>query len=122
MNDEPEQVAQSGWQVRQEPDDENVPDGHELTQLPPEASLLLVHVRQNVAEPEQVEHDESQVVQVTLSLGETKVPVGQLSKHCPSERNEPGRQAVHFSSSTVEAALKFDISQEVHLAPHAEEN
>ncbi len=67
MNDEPEQVAQSGWQVRQEPDDENVPDGHELTQLPPEASLLLVHVRQNVAEPEQVEHDESQAMN-TISI------------------------------------------------------
>ncbi len=67
MNDEPKQVAQSGWQVRQEPDDENLSDGHELTQLPPEASLLLAHVRQNVAEPEQVEHDESQAMN-TISV------------------------------------------------------
>lgn len=59
-------------------------------------------------------------LQVKLSES-TNVPDGQLSTHTPSERNEPGRQAVHFNWSTVEATEKLLISHEVHFAPQAGE-
>lgn len=72
-------------------------DGHELTHLPEEASCEFAHVRQNVAEPAHVPQDESQGVQVMLSVGERNVPEGQLSTHFPLERNVPGRQPVHWS-------------------------
>jgi hypothetical protein len=61
-------------------------------------------------------------VQVKLSLGETKVPEGQLSAHFPCDRKDPGKQAVHWSCETVEAALKLGISHDVHLAPQAKKD
>lgn len=61
LKDEPEQVAQSGWQVTQEPDELNVFDGQLETQLPSEANWVEeAHVRQNVDEPVHVPHEESQ--------------------------------------------------------------
>ena len=53
----PEQVAQSGWHVRQDPDEENVLEGQLETHFPAEASWLLAHVRQNVGDPAQVSQD-----------------------------------------------------------------
>lgn len=55
-----EQEAQSGWQGRQAPAVENVPEGQADTQLPFKLNRLLAHVRQNVDVPEQVLHEESQ--------------------------------------------------------------
>ena len=48
----------------QAPDEENVLEGHEVTQDPCEASLLFEHVSQNVDDPAQVPHEESQAVHV----------------------------------------------------------
>lgn len=36
-------------------------------------------------------------VQVTLSFGSRKVPVGQLSTHLPFDKTDPGRQPVHWT-------------------------
>ena len=44
-----------------------------------------------------VKATESVPVQVKLSLGETKVPEGQLLVQCPCDRKNPGKQAVHCS-------------------------
>jgi len=52
--------VQSGWQVRQEPDDEKVVGGQVETQVPFDASLFPAHVRQKLGVPEHVEHMESQ--------------------------------------------------------------
>ena len=60
MKEPPEQLAQSGWQVRQEPDDEKVAGGQVETQFPLDASLFAAHVRQKLDVPEHVEHVESQ--------------------------------------------------------------
>lgn len=119
LNEPPEQVAQSGWQLRQELEEEKVLEGQLETHFPLKASWLEVHVRQNVDEPEQVPQLESQAVQVKLSWGDRNVPEGQLSRHFPLERTEPGRQPVHCSWSTVEATLKFGILHDVHFAPQA---
>ena len=56
----PEQVAQSGWHVRQDPEEENVLEGQLETHFPAEASWLLVHVRQDVGDPAHVPQDELQ--------------------------------------------------------------
>jgi len=56
----PEQVVQSGWQVRQEPEAEKLPEGHVAMQRPPDASWLLVHDVQKVDDPAQALQDESQ--------------------------------------------------------------
>lgn len=56
----PEQLAQSGWHVRQDPEEENVLEGQLETHFPPEASWLLTHVRQNVGDPAHVPQDGSQ--------------------------------------------------------------
>lgn len=56
----PEHVAQSGWQVTHCPEELNVFEGQEATHFPFAASWLLAHDRQNVADPAQVPHDESQ--------------------------------------------------------------
>jgi len=56
----PEQVAQSGWQVRQEPEAEKLPEGQVEMQRPPEASWLLAHDVQKVDDPAQALQDESQ--------------------------------------------------------------
>lgn len=86
MKEFPEQVAQSGWHATQEPEELNELEGQDVTQLPDEASLLSAQVRQKSAEPAQVPQEEEQAVQVTLSLGSMKVPLGQLSTHLPDER------------------------------------
>jgi hypothetical protein len=108
----PEQVAQSGWQVMHLPEELNVFEGHEATHDPLEASWLFAQVRQKVEDPAQVLHEESHAtmpsqksglrqcnnyipVQVRLSVGERKVPVGQLSTHLPLESTKPGKQPVH---------------------------
>lgn len=119
MKELPEQLAQSGWQARQEPEEENVLEGQLETHLPAAASWLDAHVRQNVADPAQVLHEKSQGVQVRLSWGETNVPDGQLSTHLPFDSTKPGRQPVHCAKLTVEAPLKFGILQEVHLESQA---
>jgi len=97
LNDAPEQVAQSGWQERHEPEELNVFEGQLATHDPSEASWLLAQVRQKVDEPAQVEHEESQDVHVKLFVGETNVSEGQLSTHWPCERTNPGRHPVHCS-------------------------
>jgi hypothetical protein len=53
----PEQVAQSGWHERQDPEEENVLEGQLETHFPAEASWLLAHVRQNVEDPAHVSQD-----------------------------------------------------------------
>lgn len=93
--------------------------GHVLTHLPFEASSPFAQVRQKVDEPAQVEHEESQVVQVVLFSDETNDPEGQLATHVPFERKDPGRQPVHCSWLTVEAVVNPGISHEVHFAPQA---
>jgi len=97
LNDEPEQVAQSGWHERHEPDDVNVSEGQLATHLPPKASWLLAQVRQKVDEPAHVLHEASQAVHVKLSVGETNVPEGQLVTHWPCESTNPGKHPVHCS-------------------------
>lgn len=100
--EDPEHVAQSGWHEPQVPPDENVPPGQLETHLPLDACWFEGQLRQNVLDPEQVLHDESQAVQVKLSLA-TNVPLGQLPTHWPLLRNEPGKHAVHCNWETVEA-------------------
>ncbi|KAJ7808096.1 hypothetical protein B0H14DRAFT_3482724 [Mycena olivaceomarginata] len=53
---------------RQEPRAEKVLEGQMATHLPDEASWLEAQVRQNVGEPVQVVQEESQAVQVKLSV------------------------------------------------------
>ena len=36
-------------------------------------------------------------VQVRLSVGERKVPVGQLATHLPWDSTRPGKHAVHWA-------------------------
>ena len=57
-------------------------EGQLATHEPEDASLLLAQVRQKVADPEQLEQDESQAVHV-LWVGSRKVPVGQDPTHFP---------------------------------------
>lgn len=83
LKDPPEHVAQSGWHVTQAPEELNVLDGQELTHCPLDASILFAHVKQKLALPAHVLQDEEHAVQVRLSVGERKVPVGQLCTHCP---------------------------------------
>ena len=52
-------MAQSGWQERHAPPDEKVLGGQEVVQVPLMASWLELQVRQNLAFPTQVEHEES---------------------------------------------------------------
>lgn len=117
----PEQVAQSGWQVVHTPEFEVVKelDGQEETHFPREASWLLEQVRQNVELPAQVVQEESQAVHVRLSVGERKVPAGQLGTHFPCERTKPGKQPVHWAWSIVDATEKFGIWHVVHFGPQA---
>lgn len=68
LKEPPEQVAQSGWQVRQDPAEENVLDGQLATHLPDDASWLDAHVKQNDAEPAQVLHEESQAIMSLESI------------------------------------------------------
>ena len=140
MNEEPVQDAQSGWQVRQErlPEDEKVPEGQAETHWPLEASWEEdEQVRQKLDAPIHVPQEESHAmeinvnldliqrgekyvpIQVKLSCGETNVPEGQLSRHCPWDRTNPGKHPVHCSWFTVDAALKLGILHDVHLAPQA---
>jgi len=118
LNAPPEHVAQSGWQVRQIPDELNVLEGQLATHEPEDASWLLAQVRQKFADPEQDEQDASHFLQV-LSAGSTNVPEGQDSIHLPSLRTKPGRQPVHSSWSTVEATLKPGIPHPVHFGGQA---
>lgn len=67
LKEPPEQLAQSGWQLRQAPAEEKVLEGQLETHFPLEASWLEAQVKQNVDEPEQVPQLESQAVQVRLS-------------------------------------------------------
>lgn len=60
MKAEPEQVAQSGWQVMQDPEELNVLEGQEDTHFPAEANWLLAQDRQKVEDPTQVLQEESQ--------------------------------------------------------------
>lgn len=53
----PEQAAQSGWHVRQDPEEVKVLEGQLETHFPAEASWLLGHVRQNVGVPAHVPQD-----------------------------------------------------------------
>jgi len=96
LNALPEHVAQSGWHLTQLSDELKELEGHELTHVPFEASLLFAQVRQKVDEPAQVEHDESQAEQVKPSEP-TNVPVGHDSTHLPLLRKLPGRHPVHWS-------------------------
>ena len=108
-------MAQSRWHVRQDPEEEKVLEEQLETHFPADASWLLAHVRQNVGDPAQVPQDALQAkskieirftyinpvlchlpTQVTLSWDETVVPEGQLPTHVPLERNDPGKQEVHF--------------------------
>jgi hypothetical protein len=50
----PEQLAQSGWQARHEPEDAIVFDGQLETHFPFEANWFAAHVKQNVDESPQV--------------------------------------------------------------------
>ena len=50
-------MAQSGWHVRQDLEEENVLEGQLETHFPPEASWLLPHVRQNDGDPAHVPQD-----------------------------------------------------------------
>jgi len=59
LKEAPEQLAQSGWQVRHEPDVANVLEGQVETHFPFEASWLAAHVKQKVDEPAQVPQEES---------------------------------------------------------------
>jgi len=86
----PEQVAQSEWHERHEPDEEKVSAGQLATQLPSEASRLPEQVKQNVDDPAQVPQLESQERQLRLSCGDRNVPEGQVSTHFPSEKRSQG--------------------------------
>lgn len=59
----PEQVAQSGWQGTQLPEELKVFEGQDVTQDPEEASWLFAHVRQWSAEPAQVPQEEEQAAE-----------------------------------------------------------
>lgn len=95
LKEPPEHVAQSGWHARHEPEELKVLDGHEETHDPLDASLLLAQVKQKVDDPAQVLQEESQAVQVKLSVGLRNVPDGQLSIQAPPDRTYPGRHPVH---------------------------
>ena len=58
-------------------------------------------------------------MQVKLSVGETKVPEGQIPTHCPCDRKDPGKHPVHWRWEAREPTLKLGISHDVHLAPQA---
>jgi hypothetical protein len=123
----PEQLAQSGWQVRHWPADENVPEGQVEIHLPLEASWLLGHVRQKVDEPPHVVQEESQAIefqsanygkrvegldlriQVVLSWEDIVLPAGHESTQTPLLRKNPGRHCVHCFWSTVDATPKLGI-------------
>lgn len=60
----------------------NVLEGQLATHEPEDASLLLAQVKQKVADPEQVEQDESQALHV-LWVGSRNVPEGQDPTHFP---------------------------------------
>jgi hypothetical protein len=64
------------------PEELKVLEGQVATHEPEDASLLLAQVRQNVEDPEQVEQDASQVLQV-LPVESTNVPEGQDWMHLP---------------------------------------
>ena len=71
MKPPPEQLAQSGWHVRQDPEEENVLEGQLETHFPAAASWLLAHVRQNVGDPAQVPQDALQAkVKIELDSSE----------------------------------------------------
>jgi hypothetical protein len=57
-------------------------EGQLVTHEPDDASLLLAQLRQKVADPEQVEQEGSQVLQV-LSVESRNVPEGQEATHLP---------------------------------------
>ena len=80
--------------MRQTPEELKVLGGQLATHEPEDASRLLAQVRQKVADPEHVEHDESHCLQV-LSEASRNVPEGQESVHLPPLRTKPGRQPVH---------------------------
>ena len=69
-------------------------EGQLATHEPEDASLLLAQLRQKVADPEQVEQDGSQLVQV-LPVGSRNVPEGQDPTQFPWLRTRPGRHPVH---------------------------
>src|ERR1700761_472142 len=68
----PVQVAQSGWQERQEPEAEKVFAGQVATHSPAEASWLEEQVKQNVVEPAQVLQEESQAGKETVRNGSSQ--------------------------------------------------
>ena len=110
----PEHVAQSGWQVRQLPEALKVLEGQLATHVPEDASWLPAQVRQNFADPEQDEQEESHCLQV-LSVESRNVPEGQDSMHLPPLRTKPGRHPVHCSWLTVEPMLNPGIPHPVHF-------
>jgi hypothetical protein len=114
LKPDPEHDAQSGWHWRHAPEAEKVPDGHDDTHLPCDASPPAAQDRQKVADPRQEPHDESHCWHVWLSLPR-KVPDGQLATQVPLERTKPGRHPVHCNWLTVDATLKLGILQEVHF-------
>lgn len=94
----PEQVAQSGWQVRQAFAGGTVLEvevkevvGQVETHFPSAARRLPGQVKQKSAEPAQVPQEDEQAMQVRLSRGSTKLPAGQVSTHFPFARTNPGR-------------------------------
>lgn len=59
LKDAPEQLAQSEWHERHDPDELNVLEGHVETHFPSEASWLPAQVRQKVEDPAHVPQEES---------------------------------------------------------------
>ena len=71
MKEEPEQDAQSGWQVRQErpPEGEKVPEGQVETHCPLEASWEEdEQVRQKLDAPIHVPQEESHPIEINVNL------------------------------------------------------
>jgi hypothetical protein len=67
LKEGPEQLAQSGWHLRQEPEELKVPDGQVETHCPDDASCWDVQVRQKVGEPRQVPQDDEHANQLCVS-------------------------------------------------------
>jgi hypothetical protein len=83
LNEAPEQLPQSGWQERQALEELNVLTGQEETHFPLEASWLFVQVKQNVADPAQVPHEESHAGKLEMIRGDISCDIpGGLTETC----------------------------------------